>query len=304
VDIYIETNYANQPGLYEHGIKYLVNQGVFGLLYETKIWSKDAAKTAPKPEHEKPWKDYARAHWGDAFSGLVVLDCESWWVNNNPEMQTRRFLAAEKYITVLRWTRDALPSAKVGLYGSVPATGYWQAQAPTGPDMMALKKANEDFRKVAATADFLSVSLYPVSAKRPAWVNYARENIVEAMRISNNQKPIYVVLNPRYHSAAYDNLGYKPVEKDFFRLQLETAHSLGVKGVIVWGWDLATKQWSENLPWWEATREFLQAHREPVEAEPLEPVTESERILRLEVLTDDMEERLKALEALSPLVTK
>ncbi|MCI0564377.1 MAG: hypothetical protein MN733_38380, partial [Nitrososphaera sp.] len=76
-------------------------------------------------------------------------------------------------------------------------------------------------------------------------------------------KGVYPFLNPRYSYTAYGGIEFKPIPKDYFRLQLDTMKANGADGVVIWGMDLYTRDWSDTQPggyhagWWAATKEFL-----------------------------------------------
>ncbi|MGH8656361.1 MAG: hypothetical protein ACREYE_31110 [Gammaproteobacteria bacterium] len=250
-DVYIETNYRNQPDLSQYGAKNL------RMIYAQNFWSKGQDRQL------LPSKDRVINYVANGYNGIghkdytrpLVLDLEHWSLGGGSDAQVAS--RVEKLITVLEWVKSAAPKAKVGYYGTVPTSGYWPTQQPSSdPRYKSWQTKNDRAQALADRVDAFFPSLYPVSANQAAWVRYAVGAANEAKRVGNG-KPIYIYINPRYHSNADDGLAFQTVPKDFIALQLKTIKQVGAAGVVIWGANNAGNQWNENLPWWQATKEFL-----------------------------------------------
>ncbi|MGH8646573.1 MAG: hypothetical protein ACREX4_19785 [Gammaproteobacteria bacterium] len=248
-EVYIHTNYKNQPDLSTYGAKKL------RIMPAGNFYSKG------QDRQELPSKNrviqFVAGKYND-YTGFLVINIEHWpLISSDAEVASR----VKKFITVLEWVKSAAPKAKVGYYGVVPHAGFWAAHNfPSHPKYKKWQKNNDRAQALADRVDAFFPSLYPVDAKQESWVRWATAQVNEANRLGKG-KPVYPFINPRYHSNAYNGLPYKPVPKDFFALQATTLRNVGAEGVVIWGADNRNKQWSENLPWWQATKEFLPSLR-------------------------------------------
>jgi len=244
-DVYVETAYKNQPDLSRYGVKDL------RMIYAQSFWSTGHDRQL-LPSKKRVIDIAAR---DKDYTGLLVLDIEHWPVNGS---DAKVATTVNKLITVLDWVKSAAPKAKVGYYWVIPVVGgYWASQKPTSSKVyISWHKKNDKLQALADKVDAFFPTFYPVAAKQSAWVNYAVAGINECKRLGKG-KPIYPFTNPRFHPTAYGGLAWKLVPQDYVALQLKTIKQSGAAGVVIWGADNRKKLWSDTLPWWQATKEFL-----------------------------------------------
>lgn len=95
------------------------------------------------------------------------------------------------------------------------------------------------------------------------WIAMVK-NGISAIKKHNKKLPIYVFIWPQYNPIpSKHDLGYKFVEPDFWRLQLETLYSL-CDGVIIWshyrdenGKDI---YFDKEMPWFKETLKFIEKY--------------------------------------------
>ncbi|MGH8645590.1 MAG: hypothetical protein ACREX4_14480 [Gammaproteobacteria bacterium] len=256
-EVYTHTNYKNQPDLSKYGAKKL------RILDAGACYSKGQDRQLlPSKTRVVKYVAGNLCKWNNAclraekykdYAGYLVLDFEQWPLMGSDAQVASR---VKKFITVLEWVKSAAPKAKVGYYGVVPRGGFWAAHyPPSHPKYKQWQKNTDRAQALADRVDAFFPSIYPVIAEQESWVRWAVAAANESKRLGKG-KPVYPFINPRYNSNAYDGLRYKLIPKDFFALQLKTLQGVS-DGVVIWGADNSTKQWSENLPWWQATKAFL-----------------------------------------------
>lgn len=246
--VFDATGYSNKPDLSEHGIRSI------GLAYTAEFgadWYRHSDKL-PDPQAVRS----IAARKAQEKTGLVILDIEHWPLNG-PVEQIGASLT--KYMTVLKWFRDAAPGVALGYYGTPPIRDYGRAILDTSsPGRQAWMEENDQIRSLSNAVDVLFPSLYTFSSDRVGWKKYAIAQIEEARR-SAGGKPVYVFLWPQYHPGNL-SLGEKYLAADHWLLELETARAYA-DGLVIWGgWDLrnnAPLPWDDNAPWWRVTKEFL-----------------------------------------------
>lgn len=244
-DVYVETNYKNQPDLSKYGIKDpRIKYGQF-------LWKKGQDRNL------LPSKDYVIAQTAKIkdHTGLLIVDIEHWPVTGSDAQVAA---SVKKLTTVLEWIKIGAPKTKVGYYWMIPVVGgYWSSQK--GTDSVAYKKwqaKNDRVKPLADKVDAFFPTFYPVSMNTAAWVNYAVSGINECKRLGKG-KPIYPFINTRFHPKSYEGLRFKIIPKDYVAFQLKTLKQSGTAGVVIWGLGVSKKEWSEDLPWWQASKEFL-----------------------------------------------
>jgi hypothetical protein len=87
--------------------------------------------------------------------------------------------------------------------------------------------------------DALFPSIYTFYTDRQGWVTYAIAQITEAKRKAKG-KPVYAFLWPQYHESNL-LLGLRPLDSDYWELQLNTV-AQHADGVVIWG------GWGANGP--------------------------------------------------------
>lgn len=246
--VFDATGYSNKPDLSLHGIRSI-------RLAYTEEFGQDWYKHPNRLPDQQSVRTVATRK-AQEKTDVVVLDIEHWPLTG-PVEQVGASLA--KYMTVLKWFRDAAPGVAIGYYGAPPIRDYERAILdPTNPGRQAWMEENDQIRTLSGAVDVLFPSLYTFSADRTGWKKYAIAQIEEARR-SAGGKPVYVFLWPQYHPSNL-SLGEDYLAADHWLLELETARTYA-DGLVIWGgWDLKRNTplpWDDNAPWWRVTKEFL-----------------------------------------------
>jgi hypothetical protein len=188
--------------------------------------------------------------------GVVVLDIEHWPLTGTSNSVLD---SLTKYMTVLKWFRDAAPGVSVGYYGAPPVHDYSRAiKDASSQERQAWGEENDQVRSLAGAVDVLFPSLYTFYPDQAGWKKYAIAQIEEARRYGGG-KPVYVFLWPQYHdSNVILGGGYLPA--DYWLLELQTAKEFA-DGIVIWGgWDLKIHKpmvWDDSATWWKVTKEFM-----------------------------------------------
>ena len=104
---------------------------------------------------------------------------------------------------------------------------------------------------------------YTHSTNRKEWIAMVKNGIAKIKK-RNKDMPIYVFIWPQYNPIPLKHdLGYKFVEADFWRLQLETLYTLS-DGVVIWshyrdenGNDI---YFDKEIPWFKETLKFIEKY--------------------------------------------
>jgi hypothetical protein len=164
-----------------------------------------------------------------------------------------------KYLDLLRKFKQQVPGIKVGYYSQPPAPDYWRTiKDASTPEYREWQRDNDRLTPLAKEVDVLYPSLYAFYNDTRGWVRYATAQILEARRYPGG-KPVYPFLWPQYHDSN-KLLGEQFIDRDFWRLQLDTVRKYA-DGVVIWGgWDSQAwkpRRWDESAPWWTETQAFL-----------------------------------------------
>lgn len=243
--VFDATLYKNKPDLSVYGFRSTT------VWYESQIFVANQAATAMPVE----LLVRSLAHDWKESVGPVVVDIERWPITDGNPATVHATVA--KFVQVLSWIRQESPGISVGVYGTVPVYDYWRAASgPMSPQFLAWQADNDRLAQISDHVDALYPSIYTFYPDRQAWVAYARAQIAEARRLAKG-KPVYAFLWPQYHEANV-NLAHRPVEPDYWELQLRTMR-LYADGVVIWGgWgENGPEPWNEAAPWWEVTKRFL-----------------------------------------------
>ncbi|MGH8603781.1 MAG: hypothetical protein ACREXR_13710 [Gammaproteobacteria bacterium] len=253
LDVYVETNYMNQPDLRPYGVKKLGGHPPFGagMLYEGNLWAAGQDKNLLPSKNRLT--NFTNAIFGVDYKGLLVIDLETWPLYGKSDAIVNTYL--DKYLTLLGWVKELAPGAKVGYYGK-PPTSNWSAPQQGEASLLYndWQVKNAKIASLAAAVDAFFPSIYTYSAKDSAWVNYATAMVKETRRYGTGKK-IYPVINPEYGFKSA--LQFDLIPEASVLLQLKTLKNLGVDGVIIWAWGSQNTPWNANLPWWQATLKFL-----------------------------------------------
>ena len=248
--VFDATGYSNKPDFSMYGIRpiKLAYTAGFG-----PDWYKDANRLPDLTPVQAVAREAQRKGYG-----VVVLDIEHWPLTGSSNSVLN---SLAKYMTVLKWFRDAAPGLSVGYYGAPPLRDYWRAIKDTSSqERQSWMAENDQLRSFAGAVDVLFPSLYTFYPDQAGWKKYAIAQIQEARRFGGG-KPVYVFLWPQYHDSNRI-LGGRYLPADYWLLELETAREYA-DGVVIWGgWDLKLNKpmlWDDSAPWWKVTKEFMKS---------------------------------------------
>ena len=244
--VFDATLYKNKPSLAAYHVRPLT------MLYESRLF------VANQPPTAVPSEVIVRslAYELRASPDPVVLDIERWPLTGDGLAVPS---TVAKYLSVLSWVKGEAPAVPFGLYGTVPIPDYWRAASdPMSPQFLAWRRDNDRLAQIVDHVDALYPSIYTFYPDRQAWVAYAKAQIAEARRLAKG-KPVYGFLWPLYHNQGNESLGSRPIEPDYWDLQLATMAQYA-DGVVIWGgWgDHGPESWNDEAPWWQVTKRFMQ----------------------------------------------
>jgi hypothetical protein len=239
------TLYKDKPSLDLYRVRSIT------VLYESRLF------VANQPSSAVPLESIVRSLAKEVrgSSDPVVLDIERWPLKGD-RLVAQSTVA--KFLTVLSWAKDEAPGVPFGVYGTVPVPDYWRAIRPSvSSEFQSWQQDNDRLEGISQRADVLFPSLYTFYLDRQGWVTYAIAQITEAKRKANG-KPVYAFLWPQYHESNR-LLGLRPLEPDYWELQLNTVYQ-HADGLVIWGgWgNHGPEPWNEAAPWWQVTKRFLQ----------------------------------------------
>ena len=160
-------------------------------------------------------------------------------------------------MSVLSWMKGEAPGVPFGVYGTVPVPDYWRAiRDPASEEFQSWQQDNDRLEGVSDRVDALFPSIYTFYTDKQGWVTYAIAQIAEAKRKAKG-KPVYAFLWPQYHGSNRV-LGLRPLDPDYWELQLNTVYQ-HADGVVIWGgWgDNGPESWNEGALWWQVTKRFM-----------------------------------------------
>ena len=244
--VFDATLYTNKPSLADYHVRPLT------MLYESRLFV--ANQLSPSMPSEVIVRSLA--YELRASTDPVVLDIERWPLTGDSLVVPS---TVAKYLSLLSWVKGEAPAVSFGLYGTVPIPDYWRAASdPMSPQFLAWRRDNDRLAQIVDHVDVLYPSIYTFYPDRQAWVAYAKAQIAEARRLAKG-KPVYGFLWPLYHNQGNELLGSRPIEPDYWDLQLATM-AQHADGVVIWGgWgDHGPEPWNEEAPWWQVTKRFMQ----------------------------------------------
>lgn len=118
-------------------------------------------------------------------------------------------------------------------------------------------------RRIYDASNVVYPCYYTHSADHKEWINMVKSGLAKIKK-RNKKVPIYVFIWPQYnpHPSKHD-LGYKFVESDFWRLQLETLYPL-CDGIVIWSHHRDENKKSiyfdYNMPWFQETLKFMEKY--------------------------------------------
>ena len=243
--VFDATLYRNKPSFSDYPVLCPIT-----VLYEWPLFL-DGQSSTTMPSEQKVRSVVKEL--GEA-SVPVVLDIERWPLKGDAQAVKT---SVSKLLMVLSWIKNEMPRAQIGTYGTVPLPDYWRAiRGQTNAEFQVWQRDNDRLDELLPHMDALYPSIYTFYSDRQGWVTYAIAQIEEARRKANG-KPVYAFLWPQYHESNY-LIGLKPIEPDYWELQLNTV-SQYADGVVIWGgWGKNEPElWNEDAPWWQVTKRFM-----------------------------------------------
>ncbi len=238
------TQFSGKPDLTPYGVEPAY------VIYESAFWPRSGSRDSLPTKHRV--QELARQAIGRGK--IAVLDIERWRPGGSHASVAA---AVHKYVTVLRWFREAAPSLPVGYYGTVPVWGGRQALLPHNtPGYKTWQATNEQLRPIAESADIIFPGAYTMNGDLARWVRTTEADIGAARGYG---KKVYVFLWPRYagHDPWY---GGSALPASVWATELETVWR-HADGVVIWGgWDSRAHKgakWNPDAPWWQVTKRFL-----------------------------------------------
>jgi len=242
--VFDATLYKNKPSFEGYPIRPIT------ILYEARLFHANQPPTAVPSEHTV--RSVAKEL--NTASTPVIVDIERWMLKGDAQTVKTN---VGKMLTVLSWIKAEAPDIQIGAYGTVPLNDYWRAiRGPASKEHQAWQQDNDRLEELAAKLDALYPSLYTFYPDQQGWVTYAVAQLTEARRKARG-KPVYAFLMPVYHESNRQ-LGLRPVESDYWELQLKTVAQYA-DGVVIWGgWGTkGPEPWDEGAPWWQVTKRFM-----------------------------------------------
>ena len=215
------------------------------ILYENMLYRNgEPHATPPLPESLNHWVELLNRI---NLTGPLILDLEHWPIYTDPV--TRQYM-----VDVVNTFKTPTRQYQVGYYAMVPQRDTFAALQPWHASFNLWKDRNTQVQSIADAVDVLYPSLYTLYADEQRWSDYAIQNILEARRLAKG-KPIFPMLWPEYHQFA-DRKAGQYIDSEFWLQQLTTVYRM-CEGVVIW--KVADGQiWNAQLPWIQATREFME----------------------------------------------
>lgn len=213
------------------------------IVYASEMWPKAASRATPDLGYiERRTAPKVKAKNPD----LVIIDIEHWPLSGSDDSEVEGNI--DRYVSVIGAFRRHLPNAKLGLYGMVPIRNYW---TPVKGDVAGVHAWNQDnarLQRLADAVDIVYPSLYTFYDDRAGWTRYAEANLAEARQYG---KPVYAFLWAQYHKS------HKPIDAEFWRMQLDTVFKLA-DGMVIWSPARGRPRWNPEAAWWLSTVDFLE----------------------------------------------
>jgi hypothetical protein len=228
--------FGNLPDLTRYGLKDVT------VVYSGELWPKKASRSEPDLwfiRSETIPRVRKRA------TDLMVIDVEHWDLSGTSSDAIERNI--HRYVDILDTFRAHMPGIRLGLYSMVPIRNYWTPVRGKPAELAVWHSENKRLKPIADATDVIFPSLYTFYDDREGWLSYAKANMDEARQYG---RPIYPFLWPQYHKSR------QPIDRNFWRLQLETVFS-SADGMVIWTPAKGRARWNPEAPWWQETTDFL-----------------------------------------------
>jgi len=187
-------------------------------------------------------------------AGLVtVIDIEHWPLKGTTDAKALH--SVQNYLFTLEQVKNALPDLTLGYYGVVPVRDFNRSRlSRENPLYRTWVEANNRVEPIAELVDATFPSLYTITPDTEDWQARAEAHISEARRLTGG-KPVYPFIWPNYHPQGGKYPVGKEVDPDYWKIQLDFLRR-HADGIVLWGGK--NQKWEANMPWWQATVEFLE----------------------------------------------
>ncbi len=118
-------------------------------------------------------------------------------------------------------------------------------------------------KKINGVSNVVYPCYYTHNNDHKQWISMVK-NGIKSIQKQNVNNPIYVFIWPQYNpNQSKHDLGYKFIEPDFWRLQLETLYPL-CDGIVVWSHYKDENgnliYFNEKMPWFQETIKFIEKY--------------------------------------------
>lgn len=170
----------------------------------------------------------------------VVLDVEYWGHLLAMDPQKTNKNAEDTFVTLLNLYREIDDKNQVAIfhYGVVS-------------------------KRINNAANVVFPSFYTHSSSRQEWVSMIKYWL-DNLKKTGNKNPIYVFIWPQYNpQPGLTNLGFKFIDINFWRFQLETLYPL-CDGIVIWSHKVDENgreiYFNEKMPWFQETLKFMKKY--------------------------------------------
>lgn len=251
--IFDEFGYVNEPNFQAIGVNI---EKASLIIYESNVWANSRVYDGPGGLATLPSQSSVTTYVGNnygSYNGYLTLDFENYTWLGIPESQFQNQLA--QYITLLQWIKSAAPLAKVGYYGILP---FHNPSRASEIDIASTRYtdwvgSNELLQPLADLMDANFPSLYVNDSVDLAY----HERVMRAFLIASDALGIpetFGYLRTVYNPSVGSKTG-NPIPKADFRTVLDDADAAGYEGMVIW--EPHQGEWSDSLPWYQATVEYL-----------------------------------------------
>ena len=195
-------------------------------------------------------------------SHYTIIDIEAWSVNNSQRYGVEVANSISKFSHVISQYRQIAPDQKIGLFGALPViSGYERLGANKNFEKYYnMQRDNTNVASLFALVDAVFPIGYAFTDRPEEWRASIELQVSEIRRIRPGV-PIFIFLWPRYadYGPIQESLKSRPLERNYWRYQLEAAYEVA-DGVVVWGgWGIDNKpeRWDSEAVWWHELREFI-----------------------------------------------
>lgn len=241
--VYDATAFSGKPDMEAHGLKPMA------VIYQsTYWWPGQNIKNLPPKEQVLaiPKRVPAKGEY-------VTVDIEHWKVDHISDLELAQNI--ERYKTIVKWTKEAYPGRKVGIFGRLPIWDNYRCNTEhSSSRYKQWQDANAKLQPLAEGVDVIYPELYATNPDMEYWRRIAVEQLEAAKTYKN--RPILVYLWFEYWDLDKKGLEGKDLSPEFWRFQLETVYKYA-DGVVIWG-GAGPKRWSNEAPWWKVTKAFMQ----------------------------------------------